>query len=323
MAEVVRNREHFYGIEPVVEFGTYRSSGIVLGMVLSNSLYWSIPTMAPEGTTSIKVISLERSVDRRQAFTQMAGGTELDWAFFPARTGITEPLQYDDRVAVRRWGRALSSAEIGCYSSHFKVWEWLANSDYDQAIILEDDVIVDWAIIEKLAITRFSDYGINLLRLHTLYPFNCKMVKYRLFSPNTHLIRIVGNVPGAVAYLLTRAAARVLVSNYSIVAAPLDWILARYWEHRIIGYCMFPFPVIERHSPSTIGDERHAVSQRTVYDRIARIGWRIHGRAQRGYVERCLIKRYPLGPTKDSGPPFLPPGPPPQSHQLRAAQRLM
>jgi hypothetical protein len=73
---------------------------------------------------------------------------------------------------------------------------------------------------------------------------------------------------------------------------------------------MFPFSVIERYGPSIIGDERHAESQRTLYDRIARIGWRIRGRAQRAYVERCLIKRYPLGPTKDSGPPFLPSSPP-------------
>jgi glycosyl transferase family 25 len=268
--------------------------------------------MAHNVTTPIRVISLARSVDRRQAFVQMAGSTTLDWAFFPGCTGITEPLRYDDRVAIRRCGRPLSPAEIGCYASHFKIWEWLANSDYDQVIIFEDDVIVDWAIIEKLSINRFSDYGINLLRLHILYPFNWKMVQYRLFSPNTHLARIVGNVLGAVAYLLTRTAARILVANYSVAAAPLDWVLARYWEHRIIGYCMFPFSVIERYGPSTIGDERHAESQRTLYDRIARIGWRIRGRAQRAYVERCLIKRYPLGPTKDSGPPFLPSNPPPQ-----------
>jgi len=261
--------------------------------------------MSYAAATSIRVISLARSVDRRQAFMQMAGSTTLDWAFFPACTGITEPLRYDDRVAVRRCGRPLSPAEIGCYTSHFKIWEWLANSDYDQAIIFEDDVIVDWAIIERLAINRLSDYGIDLLRLHISYPFRWNMVQYRLLSPNTHLVRIVGNVLGAVAYLLTKTAARILVSNYSVVAAPLDWVLARYWEHRIIGYCMFPFPVIERHGPSTIGDERHAEAQRALYDRIACIGWRIRGRAQRAYVERCLIKRYPLGPTKDSGPPFL------------------
>jgi glycosyl transferase, family 25 len=261
--------------------------------------------MTYKATTSIRVINLETSVKRRQALMQMADGTKLDWGFFPAYTGKTEPLQYDDRVAVRRCGRALSPAEIGCYASHFKLWEWLSNSDFDQAIILEDDVMVDWAIMEKLAITRFSDYGIHLLRLHISYPFYWRLVKYRLFSPNNHLVCVVGNVPGAVAYLLTRAAARTLVSNYSIVAAPLDWVLARYWEHRIVGYCMFPFPIIERHSPSTIGDERHAVSHRAVYDRIARIGWRIRDRAERTYADQCLIKKYPLGPTKDSGPPFI------------------
>jgi glycosyl transferase family 25 len=237
----------------------------------------------------------------------MAGGTKLDWAFFPAHTCTTEPLRYDDRFAIRRWGRSLSPSEIGCYASHFKLWEWLANSDYDQAIIFEDDAIVDWAVIEQIYINRFDDYGINLLRLHTLYPFHWRIVKYRIFSSQTHLVRTIGWAFGTTAYLITKTAARTLVSSYSIVAAPVDWVLGRYWEHRIIGYCMFPFPVIERLSPSTIGDERHAVSQRALYDRIARIGWRIRGRAERAYVERCLIKKYPLGPTKDSGPPFMQP----------------
>jgi glycosyl transferase, family 25 len=266
--------------------------------------------MADNAITPIRVINLDRSVDRRQAFMQMANNTKLEWDFFSAYTSLTEPLQYDYRIATRRCGRPLSPSEIGTYTSHFKLWEWLANSDYEQIIIFEDDVIVDWDFIELLSATKFCGYGIHLLRLHILYPCRYKMVKYRLFSPNGHLVRIVGNVPGAAAYLLTRVAAHVLVSNYSIVAAPLDWVLARYWEHRLVGYCTFPFPVIERHGRSTIGDERHAVSQRTVYDRIARIGWRIRGRAERAFVERCLIKRYPLGPTKDSGPPFIQCSPP-------------
>jgi glycosyl transferase, family 25 len=266
--------------------------------------------MPDSAITPIRVINLDRSVDRRQAFTQMAGNTTLDWDFFSAYTSLTEPLQYDDRIATRRCGRPLSPSEIGTYASHFKIWEWLANSNYPQTIVFEDDIIVDWTSIKLLAVNKFKDHGIHLLRLHTLYPPHCKMVRYRLFSPNSHLVRIVGNVLGAQAYLLTRAAAHVLVSNYSVVSAPLDWVLARYWEHRLIGYCMFPFPVIERHGPSTIGDERHAVSQRTVYDRIARIGWRIRGRAERAFVERCVIKRYPLGPTKDSGPPFIRCSPP-------------
>jgi GR25 family glycosyltransferase involved in LPS biosynthesis len=149
----------------------------------------------------------------------MAGGTNLDWAFSPAYTSSTEPLRYDDRVATRRCGRPLSPSEIGCCASHFKLWEWLANTDHDQAIIFfEHDVIVDWSVIERMAVNRFGDYGITLLRLHKLYPCSWRIVKYRLFSPQLRVVRTVGWVLGAGAYLLTKAAARTFVSNYSIVA---------------------------------------------------------------------------------------------------------
>jgi hypothetical protein len=110
---------------------------------------------------------------------------------------------------------------------------------------------------------------------------------------------------GTQGYLLTKAAAQTLVSNYAVVAAPSDWVLSRYWEHRIPGYCIFPSPVIERGGPSTIGEELYAVPRRALYDRVARIGWRIGDRAERAYVERCLIKKSPFGLTQDSGPPFL------------------
>jgi glycosyl transferase, family 25 len=265
--------------------------------------------MAPKPNTAIRVINLDRSVDRRQSFTQMAHGTKLDWAFFPAHTGVTKPLRYDHRVATRRFGRPLSPSEIGCYASHFKLWEWLANSDYDQAIIFEDDVIVDWLTIEQMVVNRFDNYGIHLLRLYISYPFHWKIVEYKFFSPNFHLVRTVGWALGAVGYLLTKAAAQILVSNYETIVFPADWVLARYWEHRIPGYCIFPFPVIERGGPSTIGEERYAVPRRALYDRIARFGWRISDRAERAYVERCLIKQSPLGLAKDSGPPFLVPSP--------------
>jgi hypothetical protein len=89
---------------------------------------------------------------------------QLEWAFFPACTGTVEPLTYETRVATRRCGRPLSPSELACYASHFKIWEWLAVSDYDQAIIFEDDVLVAWPVIEQIAAHRFAGHGVNLLR---------------------------------------------------------------------------------------------------------------------------------------------------------------
>jgi glycosyl transferase, family 25 len=256
--------------------------------------------------TAIRVINLAHAIERREEFTQLARPASVDWHFFPACTGPTARLRYDERAAIRRCGRRLSNGEVGCYASHFMLWDWLAASDYEQAIIFEDDVIVDWAVIEQLTLNRFADYGIDLLRLYLTHPFPWNIAKYRLLSPNSHLVRPRGMTFGTQGYLLTRDAARILVSRYGVAAAPVDWVLGRYWEHGLATFSIHPFPVIERHSSSGIGDRRHTASQRKArYDGIAYIAWRIRDRFQRAFVENCVLKKYPLGKTEDSGPPFL------------------
>src|SRR5689334_10163025 len=114
--------------------------------------------MAP--TTAIRVISLEESTDRRSGFSQQVFGSDLDWSFFSAHKGIVFPLDYNEHYAIRSCGRTLFHTEIGCYVSHFKCWEWLANSEYDQVIILEDDVMMDWRAITKLSQFDLSAHGI-------------------------------------------------------------------------------------------------------------------------------------------------------------------
>jgi hypothetical protein len=150
------------------------------------------------------------------------------------------------------------------------------------------------------------------LRIHTCCQFSYKLIKYKFFSENNHLVRLTGAASGAAAYLLSKATARTLVSNYSTIGVPLDWILPRYWEHRILNYCIFPFPVLHQDGPSTIGEERYAVSRRAIYDRVARIGWRVRDRAERAYVDHCLTltKRFSPRPIGNSGASFLPAQPP-------------
>jgi len=80
---------------------------------------WSMA--CDKARTSIRVITLDTSVDRRRAFTQMARDIKLDWAFFPAHTSLTEPLRYGERAAVAPFLqprldaiRAISRSGSGC-----------------------------------------------------------------------------------------------------------------------------------------------------------------------------------------------------------------
>jgi glycosyl transferase, family 25 len=254
--------------------------------------------------TAIRVISLEDSTARRVEFARQACEFSIDWSFFSAHRGIVSPLRYKDREAIRKCGRALFAAEIGAYVSHFKCWEWLANSEYNQAIILEDDVIVDWRAIDELSKFDLSRHRIDLIRFFSTHPIKCKVVMYRFLSPHCHLVRTMGWYLGMQGYILTKAGARCLTERYSNITAPVDWVLTRYWEHRLGSYSLFPFPVIEQHVPSTIG-ARSSASEAPFFDRVTRFWRRLRDRMEREYFDRLTAERWPLGPTIDAGPVFI------------------
>jgi glycosyl transferase, family 25 len=253
--------------------------------------------------TAIRVISLDESTQRRAEFSRQVSGFELDWSFFSAYKRITSPLAYNDRDATRRFGRPLFPPEIGAYVSHFKCWEWLAESEHEQIIILEDDILADWRAITQLSQFKLSDYRIELLRLFATHPIKCRIVMHRFLAPHCHLVRAIGMYLGMQGYMLTKIGARRLVETYSNIAAPIDWVLTRYWEHGLQNYSLFPFPVIEQHVASTIG-ARGAVTEPALFDRAVRLCWRIRDRAKREYFDRAT-ERWPLGPTVDAGPVFI------------------
>jgi glycosyl transferase family 25 len=254
--------------------------------------------------TAIRIISMENSLQRRADFSQYAPNSGLEWQFFSAHQSVVLPLEYHPHMAQRRFGRALSSSELGCYTSHFKCWEWLAGSEYEQAIIFEDDVMVDWSVIRELSECSLSHYGIDFLRLFTTHPTHWKIIKFRFLSPHYHLIRTVGICFGSQGYVLTKSGARNLLSRYSQIESPIDWVLTRYWEHKLVNYCLFPFPVIEQHVSSTIGEGRNTIDTLSYLDRLIRIYWRTQDKLRCKLFD-VIHKRWPLGRTVDTGKAFL------------------
>src|SRR3546814_18237104 len=76
-----------------------------------------------------------------------------------------------DEAAIRRnKDRAMSKGEIGCYASHFSIWQDMVGRGVRQAIVLEDDTVVDWAYLEPLARTDLPAEGIDYLRLYAKRP---------------------------------------------------------------------------------------------------------------------------------------------------------
>jgi glycosyl transferase family 25 len=218
--------------------------------------------------TAIRVISLEDATSRQAEFWQQAEGIEIGWSFFRAYTELTPPLNYSVKDCVRRFGRPLSKNEIACSCSHYKVWEWFLDSDYDQLIVLEDDILVDWNYLKLVSTYDFNAIRVDFLKLFTLYPFKSKSIIYRFLTRHHHLLRVNSMSVGAQGYLMTKSGAKILCDRYKNIEMPIDEFIGRYWISGLPQYMVFPFPILEKSVKSTIGGERsHCESLRSI-DRI-------------------------------------------------------
>jgi glycosyl transferase family 25 len=164
-------------------------------------------------------------------------------------------LTYDPNKAIIAKGRPMRPGELGCYSSHYHAWLELLESGLPQMIVLEDDTIVDWGFLQKVAAVDFQAGAILYLRLFARRP--CAFRRYgKVVEPQRHLVEFVDYAHGTQAYVVTRGGAERFVRHCRTVRRPVDIELDRSWDHGVPCLAAFPFPVIEVSAISSIGPER-------------------------------------------------------------------
>jgi glycosyl transferase family 25 len=256
-------------------------------------------------STMVKIISLANS-RRREEFSRAAAEATLPWSFFDGYTKIAEPLRYSPENAARYFGRPLTPGEVGCYTSHFKLWEEFLRSSDDQMVVMEEDVIADWKALERLTREDLDRRAIHILRLFSTHPFPFDLCVNRFLSPHAHLVRVRGLVLGTQAYIVTRRGAEALLNACTDVVRPIDWEMSRYWSYRIPNYCIAPYPVLERYGASAIGQaDRERALDKKGSSQVARFLFRLCDRLVRERFNRSYMKSNPFGKTHDSGPAYI------------------
>jgi glycosyl transferase, family 25 len=208
------------------------------------------------GLTKVVVISLPDAADRRATFTERARGTTIQWTWFDAHRELAPGLTHDPDDAIVAKGRPMYPGELGCYSSHYAAWERFLDSGEPQMLVLEDDTIVDWGFLEKLVTMDLQAAGIAYLRLYAKRPCAFREVLRDAVEQQRTLIEYLDRPLGTQGYVMTREGARRFVHHCREVRRPLDDELDRSWEHGVACLGIFPFPVIEQSTASTIGPAR-------------------------------------------------------------------
>lgn len=218
-----------------------------------------------DSSCPVIVLSISDAKRRRAAFIARAKSARIPWRFFDARSELVEGLRYDGAAVERNKGRQLSKGEIGCYSSHYAIWQEMTLRGTPQCIVLEDDTIVDWAFLSALAATDLAAQEVPYLRLYAKKPTFCRTVASNFLRHSCSLVEYVGHAYGTQAYAITQAGAQAFLKACATITRPIDDQMDRSWEHGIRNLALFPAPVIEEFTESGIGDERFQADRSPAY----------------------------------------------------------
>lgn len=222
----------------------------------------------------ILVVSLETAEARRAAFAARAAGTSLAWRFFDACTAPAPGMTLDEPAIRRNKGRPMSRGEIGCYASHFSIWQDLIARGVPQAIVLEDDTMVDWAYLEPLARTDLHALGIDYLRLYAKRPTWQRVVRRDFLQHSRTIVELVGPAYGTQGYVITLEGARRLAAHCASVRRPIDDEMDRSWAHGLPNLALYPAPILEAAIVSDIGAARFGPKNDPLYHSLRQRAWR-------------------------------------------------
>ena len=162
------------------------------------------------------VISLERRQDRRNHFIEKNKDKVLSWSFFDAFDAKGIGLTYDKLKKLgydtdQTWkdqddGQHLSVGAVGCFISHFRLWEICIKLNCP-IMILEDDVIIENEFNYQDIIDLVNE-GYNLI-----YPGYAEMGNAKSVEGKTGFV-IPDCAYWTSSYVVTPDAAKILGNNY-------------------------------------------------------------------------------------------------------------
>lgn len=191
----------------------------------------------------IFVISLKRSVERRTVMQNRLDELGVNFEFFDAIDGHAEPphplfSKYD--YFKRLWltnGRQPSKGEMGCYASHYSLWQKCV-VEQEPILIIEDDAYVNENIVEQI------DNIVKLVNKFGFLRLEVPSERCKLFSKEKsdayEVFFMDNNFDGTRSYALTPAVAKCFMQSSATWCMPVDNFIGSLYMHKVPSYLFTP-----------------------------------------------------------------------------------
>ena len=163
---------------------------------------------------------------------------------------------FANKMGINPWNTKMSPSQIGCALSHIKIYKKFIKTNYDYALILEDDAIFIESFHDKLInfiINNFK-YKKQIILLSEIKQFYSKPInkieKYELVN--------VTNAFFTHAYFINKEAAKSIISfNYPVKTIADNFVLFKlYCGIKITGINPFVVDQDKKNHPTTISIEK-------------------------------------------------------------------
>lgn len=236
----------------------------------------------------IRIVNLPARADRRaQLDAQMALLGDYPYAFFPAVHGIQQPDHplfdhYDPVARERVKGRnnPLKPSQLGCFASHYLLWqECLASGT--PMIVIEDDAIIQPNFTDFLTHAPALAQRWPLVWLHgNDKPGRDPSIPIERLGPFVLHKKLKGHFR-TVAYLITPEGADALLRHCETWIYPVDDTMIRFYEHGVESIALHPPCVTHDDDSASDITGSHARPRRSLGDKLRREGFELRDRLRK------------------------------------------
>ena len=150
--------------------------------------------------------------------------------------------RYDDKLREKHRRVSLSGGELGCFASHFKLWEKCVELDHP-IVVMEDDILIHDSLQEALSIAECNQGTYHYLRFSGI---NVNHRPFKRLKPmgSFELVDHIKGPAGTQCYFLTPEAAKRFLKHAKVWYLAVDDYMDRYWRNGVACFSLLPYPVI-------------------------------------------------------------------------------